>query len=75
MKNKAENAIRSLCSRVMSGDAGTWRKIDRIERRFGCVGLADAILEHHERAHAAFLYAEMKRHDAQNPDRLIYLHR
>lgn len=61
MKNKAENAIRSLCSRVVAGDGKTWRKIDRIERRFGCVGLADAIIEHQEHAHAAFMHTEIKR--------------
>lgn len=53
----------------------TWRRADRIERRFKCVGCTSAFLDRLKSQYRDALAQDALRHNAKNPDRLTYLYR
>lgn len=71
----AHEAVRQLALNVIAGKASEWKRIDRIEKRFRISGLGEAIVSQWQKQRAEFLQKESARHDAQNPDRLTFLHR
>lgn len=50
-------------------------RIDRVEKRFNCIGATDAYLLALQREEAQYIYNLQRQHDACYPDRLSYLHR
>jgi hypothetical protein len=83
MKYTVNNALQSLASEIFSAqleqsinlEKTLWRRVDRIERRFRCVGLTESKVSALIARRNSFLAAESKRHDQQIPDRRTYLHR
>lgn len=75
LKQLAICATQDLAFLIHNGDETAWKRADAIERRFRIQGATEHRIEAWKKQRAAFLKAESRKHDLENPDRLTYLHR
>ena len=83
MKYTVNNALQSLASEIFSAkldqsanlEAKLWKRVDRIERRYRCAGLAESKVAALVQRRNQFLNVQSAFHDKGRPDRRTYLHR